>query len=460
MIAMSRRPLAAAALVVIALTACAGHRRYERPPVSLPAAWEATGGVTATAQDEERWWARFGDRALDALVEDAARHNADLALAALKVRRARLEAGLAAGTQLPSVSVGATTGLSRSVTSGARATSSFGLSGTASWEVDLWGRLASQRSAAQWEATATEQDRQGAALTLTGTTATLYWTIGHLKQRLALSEQSIAYARKALDLARALQEAGSGSGLDVAQAEQSTASQEAAHTQLEQQLVEARHALALLFDGGLTEGRAEPGRLPDSPLPEVEAGLPAELLSRRPDLRAAELRLRATYATADATRASWYPTLTLTGALGTTSDALSRLLQNPVATLGAGLLLPFVQWRDMQRKVEISQVEVEAATISFRQTLYQAFVEAENALSARTQYRLQAEKLAQSLAAARRAESLSEIRYRAGAVSLKVWLDAQEARRQTEAAVAENRLNQLLTHVALIEAIGGDAAPL
>ncbi len=459
MTAALRQPRAAT-LALCALTACAAHGRHERPAPNIPAAWQQRDGAESAAPGQQRWWERFGDPALDALVHDALQHNNDLAVAALEVRRARLEAGLAAGAQLPTLTAGATAGASRALSGGASTTPSFGLSGTASWEVDLFGRLASQRSAAQWEATATEQDREGAALILTGTTATLYWKIGYLKQRLALSEQSIAYARKALELAKALQEAGSGSGLDVAQAEQVTASQEAAHTQLEQQLVEARHALALLFDGGLTATRPEPDRLSDSPLPGVEAGLPAELLSRRPDLRAAELRLRSLYASADATRAGWYPTLTLTGGFGTASDALSRLLQNPVATLGAGLVLPFVQWRDLRRKVEISDIQAEAAAIGFRQTLTRALVDVENALSARTNTLLQAEKLARSLAAARRAESLSEIRFRAGATSLKVWLDAQEARRQTEAALAENRFNQLLTHVALIEALGGDAVPL
>ncbi|BDG10018.1 efflux transporter outer membrane subunit [Anaeromyxobacter paludicola] len=455
---MTSRALLPAALA-LGLCACAASRAHERPQADVPPTWNRQAEASGAPAADSRWWSRFGDPALDRLVAEALRRNNDLAAAALKVRRARLEAGLAAGAQLPSVAAGPSAAVARSFGPGAGTSATYGLSGTVTWEADLWGRLASQRSAAEWEASATELDRESAALALTGTTATLYWKVAYLKQRLALSAQSVAAAKRALEIARALKDAGGGSGLDVAQAEQTTASQEAAHTQLEQQLVEARNALAILFDRAPGAVADEPETLPAA-LPDVAAGLPAELLSRRPDVRAAELRVRAAWATADATRASFYPTLTLTGSLGVTSDALSRLVQNPIGTLGAALALPFLQYRDAQRKTGIAEVEAEGTVLTFRQTLYKALADVEDALSARTQYRLQAERLDRSLSAARRAESLSEIRYRAGAVLLKVWLDAQEARRQAEVAALQNRLDQLQAHVTLTEALGGDTLPL
>ena len=194
-------------------------------------------------------------------------------------------------------------------------------------------------------------------------------------------------------------------------------------------------------------------------LSKVDAGIPAELVSRRPDLRAAEARLRSTLATTDATRASDYPSINLSGSYGGSSEQLSRLLSNPVAALGASLALPFVEFRDMQRNIKISELEYEQAIIEFRQSLYTALSEVENTLSARKQYRLQEAKLRTTLEAARQTEAIYQLRYKAGATTLQTWLDAQENRRQAEINLAKNHYNQLNNHIALVKALGGDLTP-
>ncbi len=127
-----------------------------------------------------------------------------------------------------------------------------------------------------------------------------------------------------------------------------------------------------------------------------------------------------------------------------------------MATLAADLLLPFVQWRDLRRAVQLSETDYEREILAFRQSLYQALAEVEDGLSARRLYRERQEKLEISLRAAQGAEQLYRLRYQAGAVPLKFWLDAQEARRQAEEASAENRLALLQRHIALCLALGGD----
>ena len=325
--------------------------------------------------------------------------------------------------------------------------------------MDLWNKLGSQRDVALWEARATEQDRAATALALVGTTAQLYWQLGYLHQRLAANQQNIASADTTLQLVQAQANAGAVGGLELAEARQSLLALQASHTTLQQQAVAANTALALLFDTAPSALPNLPQTLPNSALPEVAAGLPAELLARRPDLRAAELRLRESHASITATRASYYPALSLTGALGTSSTSLLNLLSNPVTSLGLGLSLPFLNQKEMDLNIQVAQAQSEAAVVNFRQTLYTALGDVDNALSTRQQYRAQAVLLAQVLQAASQAERLYEVRYRAGAVALKPWLDAQTARRNADIALAENRLNQFTNHATLVLALGGDTVP-
>ncbi|MGE5452364.1 MAG: efflux transporter outer membrane subunit [Acidobacteriota bacterium] len=447
-----RRWTAVVALAAL-LSACASSGPVPQPALTVPAGWQQAGAEPAAGQLSP-WWQGMNDPVLTQLIQEALARNNNLAQAAIKVRRAQLVAGQAASDQLPSVSVKGSSTASRPLDGGAT-TRLNSVSAGVSWEVDLWGRLAALRNAADWEAQATEQDRQAAALSLVATVANLYWQVGYLNQRVQASAQSIDYARKTLQLVESQYRVGSTSGLEVAQATQALAAQEASHTQWLQQRVQARNALAILFDAPPAAMAREALRLPEGPLPTVQAGAPASLLTRRPDLRAAELRLRKALSTVDATRGSFYPALTLTGSVGGSSTALSDVLSNPVGTLGAGLVLPFVQWRDMQRNVAISQADYEVAVLGYRQSWYQALADVENALSARLQYEDQGIQLTQALQAAQTAERLSEARYRAGAVPLKTWLDAQESRRQAENNLAQNRLNRLSALTTLYQALGG-----
>lgn len=447
--------LSTALLAAILLGGCASLTRSEFKPVSaeMPKAWSH---VTATPISVSPWWHAYGDAQLNALIEEVRSRNADMAAAAITLHRARLTAGLADDKLIPSLGASITASRSKELSDARSVSRAYSTALTVSYEADLWGKLASARDAKQWEALATEQDKESTELSLIGNTATLYWEIAYLNQRIAISEQSIAYTEKTLALAQAKFKAGSVSRLDVLSAEQDLATQRATHTELVEQREEARTSFSLLFDGPPGKQFTEPSTLPEGDLPTVEAGLPASLLGRRPDLRAAELRLRESLATLDNTRTSYYPSLSLTGTLGTSSTALRDLLDNPVATIAAELTAPFLQYREMKLNVGISQADYDLAVVQFRQSLYAALGDVENALSARQQYIRQGEFLAESLRTARATEAITEVRYRAGAIELQSWLDAQEKRRTAEASLAENHYNQLAAQITLNLALGGD----
>lgn len=426
---------------------------YTTPQVTLPQQWQGQTTGTSVASDGQ-WWRSFGDPQLNGLIERALVTNNDLAAAAIRVRRARLSSGLTDTNLTPSVTVGANSSISRDLKNGGD-TRTHSVTGSVSYELDLWGKLAGARDAGRWEAEATEADRKSAALSLIGTTASDYWQVAYLNNLIAISEASIAAAEQTLELVRVKYQAGAVSGLDLVQAQQAVASQQAALTQLQQQRTEARNALAILFDQAPEFHVEERQQLPERELPAVTTGLPAALLGQRPDLQSAELRLRKDLANVDATRAGFYPSFTLTGNLGSSSTSLTSVLQNPVAALGAGVTLPFIQWNTMKLNVKISESEYEEAVVNFRQTLYAALRDVENALSARSNLEAARMQLEASLALARKAEELAEIRYRAGSTGVQAWLDMQESRRTAEKALTENQLNRLKNMMTLYLALGG-----
>jgi NodT family efflux transporter outer membrane factor (OMF) lipoprotein len=428
--------------------------QYTRPEVAIPDKWNGANATGTTVSTGEKWWQDFNDPTLNELIERALKSNNNLAAAAIKVRRAQLNAKLTNTNITPSVSVGANSGINRDLKNHVN-TKSNSVTGTVSYELDLWGRLASARDASRWEADATEADRQSTSLALIGTVASNYWQIAYLNERISTVEASISYAEKILELVEVKYSAGAVSSLDKFQAQQTLAAQRAQLTQLLQSRTESRNSMAILLDQSPENAVPELNKLPDGQLPTVSAGLPASLLGQRPDLQAAEQRLKKYLANVDSTRASYYPTFSLTGTLGSGSASLLQVLQNPYAALGAGLTLPFLQWNTMNLNVEISKTDYEEAVVNFRQTLYSALNDVENALSARTNYAEEGKQLEESLALAKKAEELAEVRYRYGSTALQSWLDAQESRRNAERALAEIRLSKLKNCMTLYQAIGG-----
>lgn len=434
------------------LAGCASLNPSPRAPeTAVPANW-ATVTESAVKQDP-LWWKNFGDPQLDGLIGLALTNNNDFAAAAIRVRRAQLQAGLIDTNRSPSVGAGANAGVAHSFDPPVTSRAS-GLSGVSVFELDLWGKLAGERDVAHWQAKATEADCQAFALSLVGAAARLYWQLAYLNQSLAFNADDIAYAEKTLGLVRTRHKAGAVSVLSVTQAELTLASQQALRTQLVQQRVETRHALAILLNRPPESVVPEATGLSNVLLPAVAAGLPAAMVANRPDLRAAELQLRSALANVDITRTSFYPTFSLTGSLGTASATLLNLLQNPVATLGVGLSLPFVQWNSTQLAIQVSKTHHEEAIVNYRQRLHAALAEVEGSLSARTQLLSEEEKLRLALDQVQRAEAIAQTRFKTGFTSIQPWIDSQVGVRSAQRALLQNRLNQLNNQVFLYKALG------
>ncbi|NCI79865.1 efflux transporter outer membrane subunit [Acinetobacter sp. PS-1] len=453
--------LCTAMLLGSTLVGCAAVVKtpYQAPTVQTPAQFQydrATAQQRQHAIYADQWWTLFGDAQLNQLIDAVLAKNSDLAVAGMTLKQARLQAELTANQQKPRVSSTVSAGHEFDLNSGEDNSSGLSLGAGLSYEVDLFGKLARQTEAKKWEALATEQDLQATAQSLIGTTAKLYWQLAYYNESRSTAQQSLATSQKLYDLIKAQYQAGSVSGLELTQAEQSVQSQKASLSQIQQSLVETRTAIAVLLHMPVQQlDVQEPQRLPQLALPSIAAGLPADILSRRPDLQAAELRLRESLASKDATTASYYPSISLTGNLGSSSTSLTQLLRNPALTLGASLSLPFLQYNDMKKDIAISQLDYEKAIVQYRQSLYQAFADVENALSSRSELDQQVKLQQRNLELAEKAERLTNVQYRYGAVALKNLLDQQETTRSARLTLVNTKQSQYNAYVTLMQALGG-----
>lgn len=438
---------------VVLLAGCSGlTSQYVRPALPDAPRWRSDGVVGAPTSTVQ-WWRGFGDPRLERLVAAVLDNNNDILAATLRARKALLQADLAGVARIPSLS-GSANAESRMGLADGTSSSNFTLGLGATYELDLWGRLSSAQDIAALQSAASAEDVESARTTIVAATIEAYWRLAFANQDLAMAQAGLDAAREVETLVKSQVAVGAATELELAEARQSVQSQAAQISDLEQNRIVLRNALAVLLNGvpnPVPEAKQLPRRTPV----QVAAGLPADLLARRPDLRAAELRLRASLRNVDNTRAGLYPQISLTANLGATSTELLNILANPAATLGAGLVLPFLNFRDGELRVKVSEVDYQIAVSEFRAALLTAFSDTGTALSARTTLGEKARRLRAAVEAAQAADRLTEERYRAGAVTLRVWLDAEERTRAARRALAANRLEQLLNEVQIFRVLGG-----
>lgn len=447
-------------LAVLALAGCGAATRtpFQEPSVSVPKQWRTPMGL-AQAQatlGSNPWWHAFNDVQLNALVETMLRSNVTLESGALNAQRAHKALWVARAGVLPTFGLSADASGSRNFRGSRATTRSQSLGVSISYGIDLWGTMASQIDAARLEAQATEQDWENLVLQQIGATISLYGTMAYLTRQLQQNEQSIEHAQRTLDFATTRYQLGAAPAADRLMAEQSLSQQTASRSALLDQKAQAENAMSLMLGEPLNLLLDVSADILDRPLVNVAPSIPANLLSRRPDLRAAEMRLRASQAQVDATRTSFYPNLTLTASGGTSSEALRNLLQNPLGSAAAGLSFPLLNQPLMKATVETAQTSHELSVTAFRQAFYQSLQEVDDALAARGHNITRAAELTRSVELALEIERRHEYAYRAGQIALPTLLDAQESRRSAQTSLAAIRYAQWSNQVTLYQALGGD----
>lgn len=461
-------------LLVVALSAavagCALGPDYERPELELPASY-----VQSVEEGESfanvPWWELFDDPALEELIRVALEHNQDLGVAVSRIEEFRGLFGITRADQFPTVDIvgtGARSGLSENsfpgnlpggVGDGLAET--YRLSADVFFEVDLFGRLRRSTEAARAELLAIEETRRAVTISLIASVASTYMTLRDLDQQLDISRRTAATRAHSLGIIEARFEKGTVARIDVNQAEIQLTIAEAAVAAAERQVAQTENLLAVLLGrnpGPITRGVSLAGQVMP---PSIPAGLPSELLQRRPDVLAAESQLAAQTARIGVAEALRWPTLSLTGSLGLESNELSELTESgsDYWSAGAGLLAPLFNAGRNRSRVEVERARAEQALLGYEQTVLRAFREVEDALVAVRTYRDEHAARRRQVEAARSAATLSRARYDGGVTSYLEVLDTERSLFNAELAESQTLRLYYTSIIALYKALGGGWSP-
>lgn len=425
---------------------------------AMPLAYAEVSPVDA-AMPATDWWNAFGSPELTALITAAEAANPDLAIATERVLQAEAQVRTADASLFPALNLGMGSGRRETRPDGGEWTATDSSSATlsASYELDLWGRNAADREAAQAGLRASRFDRETVRLTLVAGVANAYFQLLSLRGRLAIARENLAIAERVFKVVDSRVRNGAASNLDRARQQAAVLSQRAGLLPLEVQERQLLFALAILL-GRMPQGFDTPAAsLAGLTVPRVAPGLPAQLLLRRPDLASAEAQLVAANANVAAARAALLPSISLTGSAGLASNVLLNFLSAPTATLalGAALLQPIFDGGRLGAQVDIAQSRQRELVEAYRKAVYAALADVEGALAAAGRLAAQEALQEQVVEQARLALRLAEVRYREGADDLLTVLDAQRTLFLAQDQLAQQRLARLTGTVDLYKALGG-----
>lgn len=449
------------AFVSLALAGCPVGPDYEPPAIHAPEEFRAEIRPDAAASLADLpWWDVFGDPVLQRLVSRAIEGNYDLRVAAARVRQSSSFVGIARSEIFPQVGYNGSGTRQKSLIIPGTAPRTFNLFSGAfnlAWEIDLWGRIRRATEAAEADFFAAEEAQRGILLSLVSGVAEEYFQLIELDRELVISRTTVESFQKSLDLFQQRYDGGVGSKLAVARAEAALADVAATIPALEAQIVSSENEINLLL--GRNPGPVARGAplVQQQVVPEIPAGLPSELLIRRPDLRQAEDRIRAANADIGVAIANFFPRIGLSGLYGSTSLELSDMLNgvpgiwNIAAAVSGPIFTGGLNYEQYQANVAAWEAEV----ASYEQTVLQAFAEVSNLLTAHQNLVQERAERERAVRALQQSVDLSFLRYEIGLASYFEVLEAQQQLFPAELDLARVRRDQLLVVARLYRALGG-----
>ncbi|WP_447776762.1 efflux transporter outer membrane subunit [Pseudomonas chlororaphis] len=446
------------------LVACSGPAPRPDSGLQAPPAWHSPH-TAAAQQDNRQWWTRFGSPELERLVEQARLGSHDLAAAMARVRQAQASAVIAGAPLLPAVNgtfnanrqkLMRGNGYSQlNADSNNKAVDYFDAGLSASYEIDFWGGKRAARDSALLGVQASEFDQATVELTLLSGVANSYAQVLSLREQSRIAELNLANAQSVLRLVQTRYDSGSATALELAQQKSLVAAQQRQVPLVRQQAEEALITLAALL------GRpVQSLTLSDQPFarlnwPDIDAGVPSDLLVRRPDIAGAEARLAAARADVKVARAAMLPSVTLTANLGSGANQFDDVLRSPFYNLTAGLVAPIFNNGRLSAERDRATARQQELLESYRAAIVNGFADVEKALNSIRGLDQQRQWQDEELRQAQRAFEISQSRYQAGAADLLTVLETQRTLYAAQDQNVQLRLSRVQSSIALYKALGG-----
>jgi multidrug efflux system outer membrane protein len=445
---------------IMTMTACHSIQRVERPAFDVPQeAKNSAVEIVPSVEIEKDWWQSFLSPQLTSLIETAQRQNPDLLIASERVRQAELQMRIAGASLFPSFSINGSTDSGRSRFDGGEweknENSRVGLG--ASYEVDLWGRVSAGVAGARAGYASRQYDEAAAQLSVSGAVASAWFQWLTLQQRTASAEENIRIAERIAQIVQVRYDNGVATAADVSRQRTNLLSQQSVLLPLQLQARQTRAAIALLLgESPLTFELPADGRLLDLALPDVGEGIPADLLTRRPDLASVEAQLQAADADVAAARAALLPSVQLTASVARSSAALFSL--SPPAdsmSWSLGLAQTLFNGGRLRNQVKLSESQRVALVEQYRKSILTALQEVADAFDRRSVSAEQEIRQQEILLEAERTLRLIEARYREGSDDLLNLLESQRTVFQARDQLVQQRQARLEAAVDLYLALGG-----
>ena len=440
------------------LTGCAAGPDY-RPTTAIdlgvPDQYTRGGGEPLSAETLAIWWRQFNDPALDTLIQRALTANLDLEQSAARLRIARESLVQAKAGFLPSVDASASGG--RNFRSNQADSSSFSLGGDASWEIDLFGRISRSVEAARADAEGAEFDLAAIRMAIVSEVATNYIQLRLNQEQLRIARDTLENDSENFDIARWRVQAGLVSSLDEEQARAQRARTAASIPSIETSYAGALNRLAVLTGqapGAATQALEAAAPIPAAPT-DIATGIPADSLRQRPDVRGAERTLAAATARIGVAQAALYPSLRISGNIGTSALSLGGLTDVITAGLFGGISQMIFDGGRTRSQIRAQQASADGAFAAYRQTVLSALEDVENGLVRLDASRTRVTELQIALDAANNAAILARSQYRAGLSDFQTLLQTEQSLLSARDSVASTRADEALAVVQLYRALGG-----
>ena len=454
--------LIASCLAALALAGCAVGPDYLRPAIEVGTqyrqldGWVQTGASMPAVRAD--WWVVFNDPVLDALMRDALVSNQTIARAWAQYRQA---AALLAGSRaefFPFVGLG--TDVTRSRSGQAEPRREYSISGNVSWEADLWGRIRRSVEADQAQVAASQADLAATRLSVQSTLAQTYFQIRANDAGQRLLEQTLAAYQRSLDITRNRYTAGVVSQLDVSSAQAQLENTTTQMLALQRQRVQLENALAVLLGKAPSQFRLDEVRVAID-VPAIPAGLPSQLLERRPDVVAAEQRMASANAEIGVAQAAWFPDLVLSAQGGFRSGQWAQWLTAPFSfwSLGPSLVATIFDGGARSARVDQVRAQYDAEVAAWRQTVLTGLQEVEDYLVALSSLEREQATQGRALAAARESLRVTRNQYDAGLIDYLSVVQVEASALNAEREAISLGADRLIASVQLIAALGGGWQP-